>query len=449
MWTINANQIIAKFPDGNGGPWTTFLDRLIRVQTSLAGVPHSAIHTNQRVNLGDAGVDTQVDQPIPQDVTGRLQFPTCWQYKAEAYKSYTPSKKNKKLAAEINKHYAVELIEKGYAYRFCICDSFPAPTRAKWLACLKAEKDRISPYAPDPLVMTADDVATWVSQFPGLVREFFRQELREIQDLETWGRAAKQTTKTYVPVTAWRSFQESLAAHADLSRPCHDVGLSLQGEAGVGKTRGTYESLAVVPGAEGLVLYTSDERLALSVARHLLNDNHAHAILVADECLVGTRATLEDLLGPVSERVRLITITNTGTRPPGGSPEFWLEHITPENIREILQQNFPTLPQDRRALYADLAGGFVRLAVQLCRDHALIERHGISVGTSRRIREYLELVLGSDTDKEKTLLALSLCRRVGYREDVAAELDALCTLVSIDRARTQELANRMKDVPGF
>jgi hypothetical protein len=449
MWKVEGKHLLPVFRDGIGERWTAFLDALLRALAAVCSVPDREIITNQRVNLGDAGVDSQVNAAFPGEPTDRLATPTCWQYKAEAYRGYTPSTRNKKLAGEINKSYAVELIQKGFAYRFCICDCLPAATRAKWETRLKAEKDRLNPQAPDPLVVAADDIAAWASRFPGLLRQFFHPELREVHDLETWGASARQTTKTYVPVASWQPVQEAVVRHATFSLPCHDVGLSLQGEAGVGKTRSTYESISAVPGASGLVLYTADEQLALRVARLLLNDQQAHAILVADECQIAARVHLEDQLRGIRGRVRLVTITNSGVRPAAGTPEYWLTRLDREPMLEILRQNFSSIPEDRRALYADLAGGFVRLAIQLCHDHPLIERHGLMAGATYRLQEYLQLVIGSDAARQDVVDALSLVRRVGYRDEVAAELDALCDLLGLDRGRIQKTAFGLKDVPGF
>src|SRR5260370_22841768 len=173
MWKVDAKRIATVFRDGLGEKWTEFVDALIRTHGEITGVLDREIITNQRHNVADGGVDTEVKVAMVGDRTGLFAAPSCWQYKAEEYKKYTPSKKNKKLLKEIGKPYAVELIKLGYAYRLCLCDSMPPATRTKWVTCLKAERDRINPDAPDPMVVTADDIAPWVSRFKGMLREFF------------------------------------------------------------------------------------------------------------------------------------------------------------------------------------------------------------------------------------------------------------------------------------
>jgi hypothetical protein len=449
MWKVEPKQLVAAFRDGVGERWTRFVDALIRTQAAVSGVLDREILTNQRQNIADGGVDTQVDVPIPGDPTGRLASPTCWQYKAEEYKRYTPGPKNKKLAGEIRKGYVGELIQKGYAYRLCICDCLPPRSRPKWLAALKAEKDRLNPAAPEPLVLTADDIASWASRFPGLLRDFFHPEFRDVLDLHSWSLSATHATPVFVPVSAWGQVQQEIARHTDLSQPCHEVVLQLQGEAGVGKTRSAYETLCRLPGASGVVLYTADEQLALRVARQLLNDHEARALLIADECLLRTRVQLEETLRGVSHRARVLAITNSGVRPATEAPELWLSKLDADTVQEILRPNFPHVPEDRRRLYARLSGGFVRFAAQLCGDDAVIERHGLIAGTTQKIQAYLDVAVRSDPEKLEVLQALSLVRRIGYREDVAGELDDLCHLVGRDRARTQQIAYQLKDLPGF
>ncbi|MCI0460833.1 MAG: hypothetical protein L0Z62_28120 [Gemmataceae bacterium] len=449
MWKVEPKQLVAAFRDGIGERWTQFVDALIRTQAAVSGVPDREILTNQRLNIADGGVDTQVNVPIPGEPTGRFASATCWQYKAEEYKRYTPSKRNKKLAAEIRKEYVSELIQRGYAYRLCICDCLPSRSRSKWLADLKAEKDRINPAAPDPLVLTADDIAPWACRFLGLLREFFHPEFRDVLDLHSWGRSATHATPVFVPVAAWGQVQQEIARHADLAQPCHEVVLQLQGEAGVGKTRSAYETLCQLSGAAGVVLYTADEQLALRVARQLLNNDEARALLIADECLLRTRVQLEETLRSVSHRARVLAITNSGVRPASEAPELWLSRLDPDTVQEILHRNFPHVPEDRRRLYAGLSGGFVKLAAQLCHDDPVIERYGLIAGTTQKIQAYLDVAVRSDPEKLEVLQALSLVRRVGYREDVVGELDDLCRLVGRDRARTQQIAYQLKDLPGF
>src|SRR5260370_22211115 len=121
MWCVSGLD----FPSlrgGGGQPFTCFVDALLRTQCFVCGVPDAAIATTLRVNVGDGGVDTRIDEGTPHDTTGRLRCPSAWQYKAEAGDRVTEGS----VAREIQKHYAAELVRRGYGYRICVCDEMTA-----------------------------------------------------------------------------------------------------------------------------------------------------------------------------------------------------------------------------------------------------------------------------------------------------------------------------------
>ena len=88
--------------------------------------------------------------------------------------------------------------------------------------------------------------------------------------------------------------------------------LTVQGEAGVGKTRCTYEALLVEAAHHALVVYTSDEKAALELGADSRNATAAQAILVADECSLETRDRLRGNCCPGARTgFRVIAIDNS------------------------------------------------------------------------------------------------------------------------------------------
>jgi hypothetical protein len=77
MWNLAANEL-AQLTKGSGGQrFMEFVDRLIRVEVTVAGgVAQSEILTQLRANIGDSGVDTQVNLALPLDATGWFDVPT-------------------------------------------------------------------------------------------------------------------------------------------------------------------------------------------------------------------------------------------------------------------------------------------------------------------------------------------------------------------------------------
>lgn len=119
---------------GNDKPFTSLVDALLRAQGFVSGVLDAEILTNRRTHLADGGVDTEVGQSMPNEETGFLQAPTCWQYKARHFKDVKGQ-----LKAEIQKEYARLLIERGYGYRLAICDDMPANEVTEWEGILTTE----------------------------------------------------------------------------------------------------------------------------------------------------------------------------------------------------------------------------------------------------------------------------------------------------------------------
>ena len=74
----------------------------------------------------------------------------------------------------------------------------------------------------------------------------------EVLNLDAWRNNVRAVTPEYVPFAGWANFAESIRKHATgaIVDPC----LSVEGEAGVGKTRLVFESLADIRGIESLVL---------------------------------------------------------------------------------------------------------------------------------------------------------------------------------------------------
>jgi len=150
----------------------------------------------------------------------------------------------------------------------------------------------------------------------------------------------------------------------------------VQGAAGVGKTRLVFEASRHLPGAGELVVLTNDDTRAVEAATWLANVGHLTAILVADECSAQGRFEVANIVTGHQGRIRVIAIDNTGEPPHHGSPGIWLEKIDVPVAEKILTQNYPAVPSERRRAYADLSGGYIRLAADLCSHDSQMSQAG-------------------------------------------------------------------------
>lgn len=443
MWSLGVQDIFALRSPG-GDAFTAFIDSVIRAQAYVCGLPDAAIKTNQKTTAPDGGVDTQVDPPCPNDVTGWMSVPTCWQYKTEEARRIN----DKKLRDDIQKRHAIELIKSGYAYRFCVADELTAEKKTKWIKILTAESTKIKATAPPALVLTASDLGAWANRFPAVVIRL-KGPKGEIQHFKAWGQSITTQVPKFVETAQWSTVRDQILGHVDLSRNVRDPLVAVQGAAGTGKTRFVYEALGQSLGAANLVAYTINDVASEITAAHLANDDSLRAILIADECSLATRVKLQRILAGHCKRVRVVAIDNTGERPPSGAAELWLDKISQTDLDSVLNENFPGIPPDRRRAYARLAEGFVRLAADLCRDDpgdATPGRSGRSLGN---LRDYF--VRRLDEPQRTVVEALALFQKIGYRDDVKDELEQLRQFLGLTMHSNQilEIANRIKDVPGF
>ena len=357
MWTINSFNVFPLRTPG-GDRFTEFVDSLIKAEAYIQGIPTSEISTTLRTNVGDKGVDAEVRKSIPNSLSGWMSAPTCWQYKATEYKNIS----EKNIREEISKEYAKELIQKGYGYRFCICDDLPPVKKRQWETILDDEITKINPSAPESRVVTASDLAEWASQYPAIIVRFFKVDLISSLSCKDWGEEIKFLTDKYLEIKTWATIKQRLIEHLNFDIACQNVVFSLQGEAGVGKTRFVYETVSSIEGADNLVIYAIDEK-ALEIVYPFLRDKSAQLILVVDECLLETKRELQNRLKKAKDRVRVICIDNSAERYDPYTEQIWLERIPEADVDTILQQNFPTVPPVNRRVYVNLSSGFIRFAM--------------------------------------------------------------------------------------
>ena len=449
MWKLGSNDLL-QLKGGGGERFVAFVDRLIGAEAFRGGLPQSEIQTQLRANIKDGGVDTAVNKAVPNDQNGWFNEPSCWQYKSteaadindKEYKS-----KQNDLQQEITKPYSKELIEKGFAYRFCLLGDLPAKKVEKWEKILKAEVAKINPNAPDPRVVHGGHLLSWAERFPAVIA-WLRDLSLGVFHWEAWGDNCIAVTRNYVPNPAWEDIRRRIRQHVEFNSsaiggdPCLYVG----GSAGVGKTRLVFETLNETEGANCLVVYAADEQEAKKVATTIANSPNQTAILVADECGALTRHFLNENLRGHIDRLRVITIDNTGEKFASVASQIWLSAESLKNTDEILAANFPTVPSDRRHQYAQLSKGFVRLAADMC-EHDLELSSGDLSGLLGSVEEYVRRRL---SDPHLPLVSLiALFNKVGFRDDAHVELEALCQISGASTQQFRDAVRIVRESPGF
>jgi hypothetical protein len=357
MPKLDGRLLLERLKGAGGETFARFVDALIRGEAHAGGLPQSEIDTQIRVNIRDGGVDTAVHLVVPRDQIGYLSEKTCWQYKSETYgelvKQQSESHPLAFLSEAVQKPEVKRLIGAGYAFRFCFLGDITPEALAKWQAHLKKECEYINPTAAEPRIVAADKLTVWADRFPA-VASMVSGLPAEVFILETWGPNARAMTSRYVPNGEWESTARLITSFVKAANPVERC-LPIQGKAGVGKTRLVFECLANLPESESLVIYTTDDRSAQILSEKLATDTTLRAILVADECSLEARMKIEGNIAGCYDRVRFICLSNTEERGSSIAREIWLEEMRPEAVNQVLAQNFPDVPVERRHAYAELA----------------------------------------------------------------------------------------------
>lgn len=437
--------------NSTGRAFTDHLDRLIRSSASVVGIVAAAVSDNPRTNVADGGADTEVSASATMpDRWGYFGVPSVWQYKAIEVGSLT----DKQIAEEISapsKEYVRDLLVRGYGYRLAICHDGTAERKAEIKAVLAAEIQRLNPNAPEPLVLFAKDIAEWTNAFPALAAEMLHSELSGFSLFETWKTHERAKTPIFVPTPQSETIRDSVRQHLDWTQKPKTTKLTISGNAGVGKTRTVLEALVEGNDATGLVFYSDDEDRAIELAQNLKNHPELFAVIVADECMETAAFRIERALEGFEERIRLITITNEDAIE--GANELRLDPLPNKTVEEILEANFSSIDQLRRLQYVELADGFLRFAILLCKHDTEIVEKGFIGEPLRHVRSYLDAFFsGKDelSDDDRAALDLiSLLDRCGVAGNLEGELKSLCNLVGLDFTDTRMRLNKVQKVTGL
>jgi hypothetical protein len=436
--------------NSTGKAFTDLLDRLIRSSAATVGVPASAVLDNPRVNHPDGGVDTQVTVGAQSDPWGYFNAPSIWQYKAVALTDFSASKIKEEINGE-SKDYVRSLLKQGYAYRLCVADDGSAKKKAAIKALLVAEIAKVNPTAPEPIVLFASEIVSWVNTFPAIAAEMLGYSMMEFSHFSTWRDREQAITKTFVATLESAVIFESIQSHLDWKTKPSSARLTVSGDAGVGKSRTVFEAIAALPEVAPLVLYTEDEDKALDLARAMANHKDLYAVIVADECLDATAFQLAKILQGVKNRVRLITIDNA--LEGADKSDLRLSRISTRQVEEIAKANFPDIDQNRRYRYCQLAEGYLRFAIFLCDNDSLIVQQGHLGELLSDTKSYLGTLFGNDGPFERAdfdaLMVISLVERCGVVGNVYSELEQLCTLAGLNPKDVRDRLHRMQKMNGL
>lgn len=403
---------------GKGGePFVDCVNRLLRAEATMAGRPAAAV-TTLGINERDGGVDARLDiaRPSPTDW---FPTPTCWQIKSGPIAP-------KKAAAEINKWYVRELLERGYTYRLCVRDQLTPPRRTNLERALLAAACKIKPTTPPPRVLDAGDLANWYSQYPPLVVAVFKPHLGNVFHFEAWRERAYASTATFVSDERFDTVHVAVEEHVRFTETPPNAVLAIGGAPGSGRTRLIFESIRR-GGLESLVLYADAETQLEALTTYLANEMNTHAIVVADNCSGGVRERLRHRLAGSRKRVRVVAID--AAERDRDRCDAWIDAPDRDVIKKIVDANFTPIDERHRRAYVELGSPHLSISIDLLSRASLVGENG----DLRRVIDPLSTSLDASLAAEErtALAAASLVDRLDVVPEAAGALPFLAAVADL------------------
>ena len=424
--------------------FANFVNHLLRAEGSRVAIPPVNIHTSLRVNTPDGGVDARVEDNGQQSDWIPLGT-SVWQFKSGK------DHEQAKIRKEFQKPGVQEVLKAGGSYRILVCDdlgNIQLRDRKKVLEDCCRDAGISSDCA---LIYAADKIAAWARRHPSMRLLISNPFPGGLYRWETW--ANQHRFKNFFQPDAQRSdLMAAIRRHSIGS--ASQTRLSLEGLAGVGKTRLVLEALRPHSEQDGLaerVLYAErPDDVPLDLFQWMQTTATAELVLVVDECSREESDRLERQAERSEGRIRLITVAQAQeaqhfdrSRADG----FLLDKLNDECMRLLLEKTAPSLPRETASFVVTVASGFVKLAVALAaavqRRPDLVSAHTLAL--DHDVHKVIRQFLVRDEADRRAMRAVALMTRVGWDDEMEQEGRTVTAFVGLDwpdaRSRVARLVN--------
>ena len=398
----------------------TIFRKLLWAEAGRIGIGRHLINVPDCINVGDGGVDAYIDDAHPLDEDVIPQGSSAFQIKSTDL-GPTACKKELHIASGQDRPLKEELerrLQRGAAYILVLMASI---TDASLEARRKAIREELAKCGYPNVqvrIYIANNLSGFTNRHPSLVAAL-RPELSACYPYQRWGsRREIKHPGTFVADSNRQATLEQIAVMMRERSNCPV--LRLTGLPGVGKTRLVYESLQA-DDLKNQVLYapSAADVIGSPLLHTLVNDPEASGILVVDECNLQQHRDLTNTLAEQGARLALITMSYEVGNLPMPTIELHSDPLEKKTVEEILQLEYPGLPQMSVGRLAEFADGYPHIAVLLA-DQYMAE--GGSENHFFVHDDYLmnRLIGGSATQDsyqfsitKKVLMGLSLFERIG------------------------------------
>ena len=415
----------------SGALFQELMNRLLAAEVTAAGLSATSLRTSYQANVRDQGVDALIESA--QQTEWVPAGNSAWQFKAG---DLGPESCAKELE---DATFAHEILRAGGAYRLVLGKGMEAHLIAAREAKLreKAAELGFEATADRFMVIDGNQLARWVERYPALaVSRVLRATGRFAIGFDSWTRKSKHR---YTWVESAESNDLGARIIEFLGQRAKTA-LRIEGVSGLGKSRGTLESLRG-SAYEPLVVYVPDaSEINSAIIDHLTLQNRS-AVLVVDECDRNRHKVFAEQL-EVDSPVRLITIGPRDTSVPQFQP-LGVSKLPNDTIEKVLSGNFLGLWPEARRLVIENCAGNVGWALYLA--EAILNNpkaNAADLIDAAGLRDFILSMVASDGDF-LAVSALALLTRYGVDGEKEAELEMLAAGLDIPVEQLKAASQRL------
>jgi hypothetical protein len=416
-----------------GAFFQELVNRLLAAEMAAAGLSSISLDTSYRSNVKDQGVDARVraasaTEWIPEG-------DGAWQFKAGTMGPETCAKELEDAT------FAHEILRNGGVYRLVLgkpLEPYEIDNREAKLR-EKAEELGFDASGDKFKIIDGNKLAKWVERYPSLsVSQLIRQTGYFAIDFKSWALKAKHKY-LWVESAERNELRDEILGFLSQSS---QLDLRIEGESGLGKTRGVMEALRGSTFEQLVVYVAHEDDINTSAINHLIRQKRS-AVLVIDECTRQKHKVLAEQL-EVDSEVRLITIGEEDTSQAPSRP-LGLSKLPNEVIDKVLIQTYPSLRDESRRLVVDNCAGNVGWALRLAK--AMVDSPQATITDvidAAGLRDFILSMVASDGDF-LAVSALALLSRFGVDGEKSSELEQLATGLDIPLDQLLAATRRLDD----
>ncbi|MBF7081704.1 hypothetical protein IT084_01740 [Desulfallas sp. Bu1-1] len=430
-----------------------FFRRLLWAEAARTGVSLNLIDVPQCINVGDGGLDAFIENATPIFDDLIPQGSTGYQIKAS---DLQPSQCRKEVHQNNNldnplKPEVKKLLDNNGTYVLVLFGDLTVQNKKKRLSAIQDELQKYGYNEPKVRIYTISQLVGFTERFPSLVA-LLKNERNQCLAYSAWSlNRDVSIPEVFVQDECRQKIMKEIQDKIRYPEGKCQV-LRITGLSGLGKTRLVFEALAS-DDLKNRVIYVKADRFKNSELCHALqSDSSLSAIIVIDDCDLEQHEEFVRFFSNRGARLALITLSYDPGNVAAPTLTYRLKPLSKENIKEILKNECPGLPQSVADRIAEFADGYPRIATLLAEN--FLANPGVSAGDLLAVSDdalFNRLIAGrKDVSSEqfkkekRVLMGLALFEKVGYNGHLSVEAKWISEWMNINWLDFQEIVREQK-----